>query len=101
MGKKNAKYICKPPFLAQKKSLLLSSACPLRSLGYRCILSFGSHSFFQRCLLKFILFIYFLAMLCGTPDLSSPTRDGTHASCSRNTDSEPLAHQGSPLENIL
>ena len=33
-------------------------------------------------------------MLCGTQDLSSPTRDGTHASFSGNT--EPSGTTGPP-----
>ena len=46
---------------------------------------------------KFVLFKLFLksvAILCGMQDLSSPTRDGTHAPCSGSIDL--LDCQGSP-----
>ena len=42
-----------------------------------------------------LLFIY-LAVLQGTWDLSSLTRDWTGAPCSRSAESIPLDHQGSP-----
>ena len=41
-------------------------------------------------------FVFFLAMLHGMQDLSSPTRDQTHAPCIGSTESQPLDHQGSP-----
>ena len=42
----------------------------------------------------FKLFLKSLAILRGMQDLSSPTRDGTHAPCSGSIDL--LDHQGSP-----
>ena len=51
--------------------------------------------------LFFLIFIYlffnlFLATLHGLWDLSSPTRDWTHALGSESTESWPLAHHGIP-----
>ena len=43
----------------------------------------------------FILF-YFLAVLCGMRDPSSPTRDRTHAPHVGSPESQPLDLQGSP-----
>ena len=42
------------------------------------------------------LCIYLLAVLQGVQDLSSLTRDGTCAPCSRSTESQPLHHQAIP-----
>ena len=48
---------------------------------------------------KSYLFIYFLAMQCvGSWFLS---RDQVHAPYFGNLESEPLAHQGSPLNRIF
>ena len=38
----------------------------------------------------------FLVLLWGIWDLSSPTRDGTHALCNGSVEFEPLGYQGSP-----
>ena len=39
---------------------------------------------------------FFLVLFWGMWDLSSPTRDETHALCNGSVKSEPLGHQGSP-----
>ena len=41
--------------------------------------------------------IFFLATPCGLWDLSSTTRDQTHATCSVSAESSPLDHWESPL----
>ena len=55
--------------------------------------------------LSFLFFFFFGGggcggTLCGLQDLSSPTRDRTHAPCSGSTESYPLDHQGSPVREV-
>jgi len=59
------------------KSLSSSRSHGVRSLGFWeiCVQS----TRFLSCLMSYFLFFFFLAMLCGTRDLSSMTRDQTHA----------------------
>ena len=47
--------------------------------------------------LSLFYFLYFLAFPLGMWDLSSSTRDKTHAPCSRSVASWPLDRQGNPL----
>ena len=49
----------------------------------------------------FSKFIYFSPLSQGMQDLSSTTRDGTHAPCSGNTESQPLDQQGHPSHWLL
>ena len=49
----------------------------------------------------FFFFLIFLATPGGMRDLSSLTRDGTHAPCSGSVESQPLDSQGSPLKDYL
>ena len=45
---------------------------------------------------EFCFFFFFFAAVCSMRDLSSLTRDRTHAPCTGSTESQPQAHQGSP-----
>ena len=44
-------------------------------------------SFFLKMVFYLFIFIFFLAAQCGMQDLSSPTRDQTHATCCGSTKS--------------
>ena len=49
-----------------------------------------------------LFFFFFLAMaMQHASNLSSLTRDQTHASCTESTEYQPLDHQGSPHLNAL
>ena len=55
------------------------------------------HSFLFFLIFKYFkIYIYFLAALQGLRDLSSPTRDRTHAPCSGSAESKPMDGQGIP-----
>ena len=71
--------------------IVVSGSCSLSSVEF----CFGRlSSYLQSAWSLFVLF--FLAVLHGTRDLSSLTRDWTHVSCSGSTESQPLDSQGIP-----
>ena len=49
------------------------------------------------CVYIYVTKFFFLASLHSMRNLSSPTRDWTHAPCIGSPESQPLDHQGIPL----
>ena len=49
---------------------------------------------------RYLMTLFFLVTLNGLQDLSSSTRDGTHAPCSRCVESQPLDRQGTPVTTL-
>ena len=60
----------------------------------KCIYNTISPHTFHEDVIFFLFF--FLVLLWGMWDLSSPTGDETHALCNGSVKFEPLGHQGSP-----
>ena len=58
--------------------------------------SFGHGSVFPWSAL-YIDWVLFFFLLNDTWDLSCSTKDRTHAPCSGSVESQPLYHQGSPM----
>ena len=90
-------------FLFQSEGHILSLS--LASANSFCLLVYSLSIFFFSFLKHWILFsfvpgtVFFvlLAALCGTWDLSYPTRDQTCSPCSGSGESSPLDQQGSPF----
>ena len=73
---------------------LLRISCNHLIRGFLCPTSFIQHHVFK--IIHIVQFIFFLATLCGMRDLSSPTRDRSHAPLGGWKQGVLLDCQGSP-----
>ena len=94
-GKAGASLLLGHPAVHTEADAVIGRAWRLSGLNAWGVLSHSStHLFHSQCILG-TFFFFFLAMLCGMWDLSSPTRDRTLVPCNGSMESQPLDFQGS------